>query len=195
MLKASRSRRRRLGDGAAAGRLVGRAARRCQAASRGEAAKPTQCKFADAGLRRRRRRSIRSTSCRTRRCSSSTARCAHLPWLQEMPDPMTSAMWSSWVEINPQTARTAGHRAGRLVDVTSSQGTLRAPALICPGHRARHGRDAGRAGARDVHALRERPRRRTRSRFWRRSSSRKPARWPGRRRACKIARVGDPDGD
>src|SRR6185369_14082082 len=21
---------------------------------------------------------------------------AHLPWLQEMPDPMTSAMWSSW---------------------------------------------------------------------------------------------------
>src|SRR6185503_11220186 len=29
---------------------------------------------------------------------------AHLPWLQEMPDPLTSAMWSSWVEINPQTA-------------------------------------------------------------------------------------------
>ena len=23
---------------------------------------------------------------------------AHLPWLQEMPDPLTSAMWSSWVE-------------------------------------------------------------------------------------------------
>ena len=22
---------------------------------------------------------------------------AHLPWLQEMPDPLTSAMWSSWV--------------------------------------------------------------------------------------------------
>ena len=29
---------------------------------------------------------------------------AHLPWLQEMPDPMTSAMWSSWIEINPSTA-------------------------------------------------------------------------------------------
>src|SRR4029077_13979748 len=26
---------------------------------------------------------------------------AHLPWLQEMLDPLTSAMWSSWVEINP----------------------------------------------------------------------------------------------
>ena len=26
---------------------------------------------------------------------------AHLPWLQEMPDPLTSAMWSSWVEIEP----------------------------------------------------------------------------------------------
>src|SRR5690606_36568625 len=29
---------------------------------------------------------------------------AHLPWLQDMPDPITSAMWSSWVEINPRTA-------------------------------------------------------------------------------------------
>jgi anaerobic selenocysteine-containing dehydrogenase len=27
---------------------------------------------------------------------------AHLPWLQEMPDPMSTAMWSSWVEINPR---------------------------------------------------------------------------------------------
>ena len=38
---------------------------------------------------------------------------AHLPWLQELPDPLTSAMWSSWVEINPQTAERLRHRAGR----------------------------------------------------------------------------------
>ncbi len=58
---------------------------------------------------------------------------AHLPWLQELPDPMTSAMWSSWVEINPQTAERMKIAQGDMVDVTSSQGTLRAAAMISPG--------------------------------------------------------------
>ena len=58
---------------------------------------------------------------------------AHLPWLQEMPDPLTSAMWSSWVEINPQTAERLQIAQGDLVDVTSVQGVLRVPAMIFPG--------------------------------------------------------------
>jgi anaerobic selenocysteine-containing dehydrogenase len=58
---------------------------------------------------------------------------AHLPWLQEMPDPLTSAMWSSWVEINPQTAERMGVAQGDLIDITSTQGTLRVPAMISPG--------------------------------------------------------------
>jgi len=58
---------------------------------------------------------------------------AHLPWLQEMPDPLTSAMWSSWVEINPQTAERLQLAQGDLVDITSSQGTLRAPVMLFPG--------------------------------------------------------------
>lgn len=58
---------------------------------------------------------------------------AHLPWLQEMPDPLTSAMWSSWVEVNPQTAERLQLAQGDLVDITSSQGTLRAPVMIFPG--------------------------------------------------------------
>src|SRR4051794_38806829 len=58
---------------------------------------------------------------------------AHLPWLQEMPDPLTSAMWSSWLEINPQTAERLQLAQGDLVDVTSSQGTVRAPVMIFPG--------------------------------------------------------------
>ena len=58
---------------------------------------------------------------------------AHLPWLQEMPDPLTSAMWSSWVEINPQTAERLQLSQGDLVDVTSSQGTVRAAVMIFPG--------------------------------------------------------------
>jgi anaerobic selenocysteine-containing dehydrogenase len=58
---------------------------------------------------------------------------AHLPWLQELPDPMTSAMWSSWVELNPQTAAKLGIADGDIVEVSSTQGALRAPAVIYPG--------------------------------------------------------------
>jgi anaerobic selenocysteine-containing dehydrogenase len=50
-----------------------------------------------------------------------------------MPDPLTSAMWSSWVEINPQTAERLGVAQGDLIDVTSTQGTVRVPAMISPG--------------------------------------------------------------
>jgi menaquinone reductase, molybdopterin-binding-like subunit len=58
---------------------------------------------------------------------------AHLPWLQELPDPLTSAMWSSWVEINPATAQKLNIEQGDLVDITSTQGTLRVPAMMSPG--------------------------------------------------------------
>jgi anaerobic selenocysteine-containing dehydrogenase len=58
---------------------------------------------------------------------------AHLPWLQEMPDPMTSGMWSSWVEINPQTAARLGIAQGDLVEITSQHGTLRSAAYLSPG--------------------------------------------------------------
>jgi menaquinone reductase, molybdopterin-binding-like subunit len=58
---------------------------------------------------------------------------AHLPWLQELPDPITTAMWSSWVEINHQTAERLGISQGDMVDVASAHGAVRAPALISPG--------------------------------------------------------------
>jgi anaerobic selenocysteine-containing dehydrogenase len=58
---------------------------------------------------------------------------SHLPWLQEMPDPLTSAMWSSWVEINPQTAERLGITEGDVLEIASAHGTLQAPALIFPG--------------------------------------------------------------
>jgi anaerobic selenocysteine-containing dehydrogenase len=58
---------------------------------------------------------------------------AHLPWLQELPDPVTSAMWSSWVEINPNTAGRLGIAYGDIVEVASTQGAVRAPAVISPG--------------------------------------------------------------
>ncbi len=58
---------------------------------------------------------------------------AHLPWLQEMPDPMTSAMWSSWIEINPHTAERLHIADGDIVEVTSAHGALRSPAVLSPG--------------------------------------------------------------
>lgn len=58
---------------------------------------------------------------------------ANLPWLQEMPEALTGGMWSSWVEINPQTATRLGIEQGDLLEVSSAQGKLRAPALVSPG--------------------------------------------------------------
>ncbi len=57
---------------------------------------------------------------------------AHLPWMQEAPDPMSSAMWGSWVEINPTTAQKLGIAQADLIEVASQHGTLRAPAMISP---------------------------------------------------------------
>jgi anaerobic selenocysteine-containing dehydrogenase len=58
---------------------------------------------------------------------------AHLPWLQEMPDPLTSAMWSSWVELNPATASRLGIAEGDIVELASAHGTLRTAAYLSPG--------------------------------------------------------------
>ncbi len=58
---------------------------------------------------------------------------AHLPWLQELPDVLTSAMWSSWVEIHPKTAERLGIGHGDLVEIASPQGNVRAAAILSPG--------------------------------------------------------------
>jgi anaerobic selenocysteine-containing dehydrogenase len=58
---------------------------------------------------------------------------AHLPLLQELPDPLSSAMWSSWVEINMQTAEKLGIHQGDLVEITSTQGSIQVPAFPSPG--------------------------------------------------------------
>jgi menaquinone reductase, molybdopterin-binding-like subunit len=62
-------------------------------------------------------------------------RTAHLPWLQEMPDPMTTVMWGSWVEISPQAAEKLAIHEGDVLAVTSPQGSLELPVYIYPGLR------------------------------------------------------------
>jgi molybdopterin-containing oxidoreductase family iron-sulfur binding subunit len=59
-------------------------------------------------------------------------RHANLGWVQEMPDPMTSAVWNSWVEINMEVAHRLGVRTGDVVRLTSAHGSLDALAVPFP---------------------------------------------------------------
>jgi anaerobic selenocysteine-containing dehydrogenase len=58
---------------------------------------------------------------------------AHLPWLQELPDTLSTVMWNSWVEINPKTAGQMGIALGDLVEISSDHGKIQVPALLSPG--------------------------------------------------------------
>ncbi len=58
---------------------------------------------------------------------------AHLPWLQEMPDPLTSAMWSNWIEVNPTTAARLGIATHDIVEIASQHGSVHAPVVVTPG--------------------------------------------------------------
>ncbi len=60
-------------------------------------------------------------------------RHANLGWMQENPDPMTMAVWNSWVEINMQVAHDLGIRTGDIVRITSPYGSLEVPAVPYPG--------------------------------------------------------------
>jgi anaerobic selenocysteine-containing dehydrogenase len=60
---------------------------------------------------------------------------AHLPWLQELPDTLTTGMWGSWVEINPATAARLGIQQGDIVRLESLAGSVEAPVLFYPGLR------------------------------------------------------------
>jgi anaerobic selenocysteine-containing dehydrogenase len=51
---------------------------------------------------------------------------ANKPWLQETPDPTTTVMWNSWVEINPATADYLGIKDDDVVKVISSFGEIEA---------------------------------------------------------------------
>jgi anaerobic selenocysteine-containing dehydrogenase len=56
----------------------------------------------------------------------------NLPSLQELPDPVTSVMWGSWVELNPKTATQLNIADGDLVEVSTEHGSARVPAVLYP---------------------------------------------------------------
>ena len=62
-------------------------------------------------------------------------RGANLPWLQELPDQMTSVVYDSWLEMNPATAASLGLREGDIVEVASTAGSLRGAVLPYEGIR------------------------------------------------------------
>jgi molybdopterin-containing oxidoreductase family iron-sulfur binding subunit len=59
-------------------------------------------------------------------------RGANRSWLQEIPDPVTKAVWSSWAEVHPDTARSLSAQEGQLVSVESPHGKLDVPVVLNP---------------------------------------------------------------
>jgi anaerobic selenocysteine-containing dehydrogenase len=62
----------------------------------------------------------------------SDGRGANQPLLQETPDPMTTARWNSWVELNPDTAHEIGVSDNDLVRVISPTAQVDLPVVIYP---------------------------------------------------------------
>jgi anaerobic selenocysteine-containing dehydrogenase len=57
---------------------------------------------------------------------------ANRPWLPELPDPLTTTVWTTWLEINDRQAAEMHLERGDLVRVTSASGELVVPALPTP---------------------------------------------------------------
>jgi anaerobic selenocysteine-containing dehydrogenase len=55
------------------------------------------------------------------------------PWLQESPDPLTTIVWDSWVEIHPKKAAELGIQEGDIVEVTGKNGSVKVQAYLFPG--------------------------------------------------------------
>ena len=62
-------------------------------------------------------------------------RGANRSWQQELPDPVTRAVWNSWAEIHPATAAELGVETGDLVEVSTESGSITTPAFVYRGIR------------------------------------------------------------
>ncbi|MDO8690258.1 MAG: molybdopterin-dependent oxidoreductase [Dehalococcoidia bacterium] len=60
---------------------------------------------------------------------------AHVPWLQATPDPVTTVVWQTWVEVNLEVGRSMGLQEGDIVRVDSPLGGIEAPVYLHPGIR------------------------------------------------------------
>jgi anaerobic selenocysteine-containing dehydrogenase len=92
-------------------------------------------------------------------------RGANRPWLQEMPDPLSTVMWQSWAELAPADAEELGVADGDRIRIESASGAVEVAAVIDPavrpgvvgmpigeGHRD-YGRYARGRGANPMHLV------------------------------------------
>ncbi|MCP4241363.1 MAG: 4Fe-4S dicluster domain-containing protein [bacterium] len=54
-------------------------------------------------------------------------RGATLPWLQEIPDPVTKIAWQSWLEVNHEIAKKLGVAEGDVVSIETAAGSAEVP--------------------------------------------------------------------
>ena len=59
-------------------------------------------------------------------------RNAHLPWMQAAPDPITTATWETWVELNSVDAEERGLKEGGIVRLDGPNGAIEAPVYPNP---------------------------------------------------------------
>jgi anaerobic selenocysteine-containing dehydrogenase len=57
---------------------------------------------------------------------------ANKPWLQEIPDPTTTVMWNTWVEINPEVGHELGIENDDVVRIVSDAGAVEVPVYLYP---------------------------------------------------------------
>ncbi len=57
---------------------------------------------------------------------------ANKPWLQEVPDPTTTVMWNTWVEINPEIAHEWGIENDDVVRIVSDAGEIEVSVYLYP---------------------------------------------------------------
>ena len=57
-------------------------------------------------------------------------RAANKPWMQELADPITQAVWGAWAEIHPDTAKKFGLKQGDAVILRTDDGEAHVPAYV-----------------------------------------------------------------
>ncbi|MCY4263104.1 MAG: molybdopterin-dependent oxidoreductase [Candidatus Dadabacteria bacterium] len=62
-------------------------------------------------------------------------RGANKPWLQELPDALTTSVWDSWLEINPSVAAKMGLEDGSYVKVDTPGGSFEVQVFVYEGIR------------------------------------------------------------
>lgn len=60
-------------------------------------------------------------------------RHANIPWLQESPDPITTIVWDSWIEMHPKTAARLEVVEGDIVEVASRSGSIKVMVYVFKG--------------------------------------------------------------